>query len=202
MQLNFFKFLEVVFPLSDDERSLAPCTPTLFTNKLFPVYRNDICSLAVFSDVQVRSAIHLVKFHNHPKAVQLLGSLLTAWLLLLPKDEYLIVPIPLSSKRLKKRGHNQVESIARIACKNTPHVQLCTNVLQRNRHTPPQTSLTKKDREVNLVGAFTVVHVEAIRGKHVILLDDVSTTGATLQEAKSVLCAHKPLSLRCVALAH
>lgn len=204
MKLNFSALLELIFPLSDDERCIARSTPARFSKKLSPSHDDGVYALTHFKDAQVRAAIHLIKFHHHPHALSLVSELLAVWLLALVHEEYLLIPIPLSAQRRQKRGYNQVESIASSALTRVPHITLCPHALERVRHTDPQTSLTREERLQNLIGAFRVpsAHHEVIRGRHLILLDDVSTTGTTLKGARDVLKAHHPASVLCVAIAH
>lgn len=204
MILNFGIFMQLFFPLSDDERCIEQCSAESFARTFHPHLFESTVVLAPFREPTVRAAIHLVKFHNHPHAVSLLGALLARWLQTLPNEEYLLLPIPLSAKRYRSRGYNQVEVVARIGTKMLPHIRLNTNVLIRNKNTIPQTSLSKKLRESNVTGAFSVVssNVSVLKDKKIILLDDVATTGATLKEAKKILHAHGAASITTVALAH
>ncbi|GAB5389983.1 MAG: hypothetical protein Alpg2KO_29510 [Alphaproteobacteria bacterium] len=100
----------------------------------------------------------------------------------------LLVPIPLHLKRLRHRRFNQAAELARCLS------QLCSvehapMALQRVRPTPPQGGLSRVARAKNLSGAFRVRagQAQAIKGRHVVLIDDVHTTGATLNEAARTL---------------
>jgi ComF family protein len=98
-----------------------------------------------------------------------------------------IVPMPLHPDRLRERGFNQALAIARRVSKKTG-IALLPDACQRIRNTPSQTGLPWKEREQNIRRAFTC---EAkLEGKHVAMLDDVMTTGATLNELAKVLCKH------------
>lgn len=204
MRLNLEPILSLLFPPSSDERTIVSCTKESFRRKLSPHDVNGVRALTWFSDPHIRSAIHLVKFHNHPHARVLLGSLLREWLHTLPCEPYLVLPVPLSAQRLSKRGHNQVETIIREALADMPHIVLRTNIIKRVRHTQSQTSLLRHERKQNLKEAFVINQqtVHKLAGKKVILLDDVITTGATLQEAKKALACANASSIITVALAH
>ncbi len=95
-----------------------------------------------------------------------------------------IVPMPLHSGRLRERGFNQALELARRVSKKTG-IALLPDVCQRIRDTPSQTGLPWKERERNIRGAFSC-EVE-LEGKHIAVLDDVMTTGATLNELAKVL---------------
>lgn len=202
--MNLLNILEFIFPKTEDEKNIALCTRESFIKKLQPICVHSIFSLTPFADKEVRSAIHLNKFHENIYAQKLLRYILEQWLVQLPKTEYILIPIPLSQKRMTERGYNQVTNIARGTLKQLPNIKLRTDILKRSTHTVPQTSLSKKERMRNLKGAFSIksANCTAIRGKDIILLDDVTTTGTTLAEAKATLLPLKPASIICVALAH
>lgn len=95
-----------------------------------------------------------------------------------------IVPMPLHSARLRERGFNQALEIARRVSK-TSDVPLLPDVCRRIRNTPSQTGLPWKAREKNIRGAFTCE--TNLLGKRIAIVDDVMTTGATLNELAKVL---------------
>jgi len=103
----------------------------------------------------------------------------------LEKGIDLIVPVPLHWRRRLHRGYNQAQLIAaplarRLALPLAP-------LLRRTRATPPQSLLGKTARLANLRRAFRVPHPERLQGRHLLLVDDVATTGATLEAAAAVL---------------
>lgn len=102
-----------------------------------------------------------------------------------PKDS-LLVPIPLHPRRLRRRGFNQSELVAGYLGEKLG-LTVAGNVLKRITHTWPQTALTADERVENIAHSFAAPSPKLIEGKTVILLDDVKTTGATLNEAASVL---------------
>ena len=110
------------------------------------------------------------------------------------RGKIIVIPIPLSKKRLRERGFNQAEAIARNLTEMDPKLfRLETNNLIRIKNTPTQVSVKNRtDRLNNLTGAFNVINRKALRGRTIILLDDVATTGATLEEAAKALARGKP----------
>lgn len=95
-----------------------------------------------------------------------------------------ILPVPLSRKRLRERGFNQsielAKPLAKVMC-----IPLLCNAVKRTRHTSPQTGLDAKQRRKNIKGAFQLV--KAIPFDHVLIVDDVVTTGTTVNELARVL---------------
>ena len=97
----------------------------------------------------------------------------------------IVIPVPLHSRRLRWRGFNQAEILARSLGLDVP---IEATVLTRNRFTTSQVSMrTRMHRINNLKGAFTAQHTNNIKNKSVLLIDDVITTGATLNECAKVL---------------
>lgn len=164
---------------------------------------NNCTSLLPFQNKLVRACIHEAKFHANKKAVSLLSQPLRSYLSPI-SVETVLVPIPLSRARLRARGYNQVEIIATEATQNLERYVIEKDILERTRDTTPQTKLTKEERLVNVADAFGVRDSDAhkTKGKHIILLDDVITTGATMRAAKAALLTHAPASVTCIALAH
>lgn len=103
----------------------------------------------------------------------------------LPSDA-LIVPIPLARERLVTRGFNQAWEIARVAA-GRARLPADARCLQRVRHTASQSRLAREARQHNLCAVFTAS--DAVRGRAVVLVDDVMTTGATCHEAAAALKA-------------
>jgi ComF family protein len=98
-------------------------------------------------------------------------------------DADLIAPVPLHPRRLRQRGFNQALLLAHAF----PEVALGREVVVRVRHTVPQVELKPKERRDNVKGAFAVPNPALVKGKNVLLLDDVFTTGATVRECAKVL---------------
>ena len=95
-----------------------------------------------------------------------------------------IIPVPLHKKRLRERGFNQAELLARSFHAN---YQVETKILQRNKYTSAQAKLKEKARKENIKQAFACHDSEKVKNKIVVLVDDVITTGSTLNECARVL---------------
>ncbi|EKD67614.1 MAG: phosphoribosyltransferase, partial [uncultured bacterium] len=98
----------------------------------------------------------------------------------------MILPVPLHKKRFAERGFNQAFLIARILATHTD-IPLFSRILIRKRDTPHQAQLDREGRLKNVVDAFSISAPEAIRGKRILLVDDVYTTGATMQTCAEVI---------------
>ena len=97
-----------------------------------------------------------------------------------------VIPVPVHEKRLKERGFNHAGELARkIADKN--NILYDENVLIRVKNTKPQYTLSYEERKGNIEGAFEVVDKERICGKRIMLVDDIFTTGATVNECSKML---------------
>jgi len=141
----------------------------------------------------IRHLIHLLKYDEiYPAADVLARMLADAICQLAPgfgADPVLLLPVPLHRVKLRSRGFNQAEQIARLAIRHLPSVklELVRQDLLRQRETASQTGLTSHARRENVRGAFRVSRPEAVAGREVLLVDDVYTTGATASECARVL---------------
>jgi len=115
-----------------------------------------------------------------------------------PLDSYTLVPLPLHPSREKERGFNQSELLAEIISK-TFNLPLEKNILIRAKNTRAQAELTDwEERQANLQNAFTVADPENLKGKNIILVDDVYTSGATMSAAAETL--HKAGAKKIIGL--
>ncbi len=136
----------------------------------------------------MRQAIHQLKYRNLRALVAPLAKLLNEYLITNPVHGEALVPVPLHQKRLRERGYNQSGLLAQELGKliNLPVVDDC---LIRQRHAPPQArTLTVDERRSNVADAFTCRY-HRLKGKQVLLIDDVSTSGATLDACAAALKA-------------
>ena len=111
-----------------------------------------------------------------------------------------ILPVPLHLKRLRWRGFNQSLLLAQ-AIGRSQHVPVDPFLLERIRPTVPQTELNEKERKSNVRGAFAVSAPERLQGVSVLLIDDVYTSGATVNECARVLCQNGAVAVDVFTLA-
>ncbi len=100
---------------------------------------------------------------------------------------YIVTSVPLSQKRLKKRGYNQSELVARSFCEQNALVYI--PLVEKIKDTKPQAELGYADRKRNVIDAYHLLpnQRKEIKGKTILLIDDVLTTGATANEVAKVL---------------
>ena len=112
------------------------------------------------------------------------------WPLDVVEERTALVPVPLSAKRERERGYNQSARLAR-ALADAWRIPVWTDVLTRTRHTETQTRLAPGERLRNVTGAFSAPASarDVLRGSHLLIVDDVVTTAATLNSCAAALCA-------------
>lgn len=138
----------------------------------------------------LRGLIHLLKYEGVIPAAGPLGKLLADSIeqLRLKDADTIVIPVPLHSSKRRERRFNQAELIARAALKHlSPRFELDRNVLARERQTRSQVGLDREARIQNMHGAFRVTAPQRIKGRTVIVVDDVMTTGTTVSECARVL---------------
>jgi ComF family protein len=125
-----------------------------------------------------------LKFRAHLELAPLFGALLAERHA--PGERALVVPVPLSFERLSERGFNQSLQIARAYCRSSG-ARLDVNLVRRIRHGPPQQTLALDARRRNIRGAFAAAG--DVAGREVLVIDDVMTSGSTMDEIARVLLA-------------
>ncbi len=133
---------------------------------------------------EIRHLITSLKFGAHYKNARLLGLLLADQLKQTAQRPDLILPVPLHIARYRQRGFNQAIEIAKIVSREL-QIPLDLTSCLRHRDTPHQTALAAKQRCKNMKNAFSIIN--PIHAQHIALLDDVMTTGSTVQELASLL---------------
>lgn len=201
--------LDFLFPPRTDELALRGLPADGFALRIAPRLivetRPETVALLSFGDAPVRSAIHEAKYHGSPRAFALLSAALADYLrdaddVGRSASNIRIVPVPLGRERRKERGFNQVEEIAKGAAKELG-LAVDAALLERARETVSQVSLPREKREENMRGAFRAMR-RADPAHTYIVIDDVITTGATLQAAVDALKAAGAEHIVPLALAH
>lgn len=152
-------------------------------------------SLAYFTeDGLLQHLLHGLKYHNKKETGIFLGKqfaydlLKTDWI----KKIDLIIPVPLHPKKQRERGYNQSELIAE-GMSYVLKIPVMSTVLQRLRYTESQTKKSRQQRVDNMKDAFTIKDPNILINKHVMIIDDILTTGATIEA-----CTNAILDISCV----
>ena len=149
-----------------------------------------VCLSAYPHRDEARELVHLLKYQSDCAAAELLAESMTAALVsspMRPETIDLVIPVPLHSTRLEKRGYNQALLLAQGVCRHTG-LGLAEGALIRLHPTDTQIHRDYAQRMNAMRGAFSVTDLPAIRRRHILLVDDVLTTGAT-----AISCAHSLL---------
>ena len=153
---------------------------------------------------KVQNLIHGLKYDGKTEIGIRLGKLLAKKLSQseLYADIDIVIPVPLHQKKLRLRGYNQSEYIATGLAEDLD-VSVSTKNLLRNKSTETQTKKARYTRFENMQDVFSVIKPEELADKHILLVDDVITTGATLEACGNVLLNHgiKKLSIAAIAFA-
>ena len=158
-------------------------------------------SIALYQTT-IQQAIHLFKFEKKTGLAQHLIHLINARI---PVDcaitEYdFILPVPIHKKRLRERGFNQSTLLAK-GIAQAAGVPMLTDVLVRHRYTDAQSGLDIEARQQNIIDAFKIRKSDVIRDKHILIIDDVITTGATVREMVNELWKADPAEIDVLTLA-
>lgn len=181
--------LDLLFPLHERERRVARLTPDALS--VSPVERDGIVTLMPYTDALVRDTIRALKYKTRPEAARLCADVLHDYLVDACTDASLletytsiyVVPVPLGKRRLRERGHNQVRLVLDQLPKGSD-LYTVRECLVRIRETKKQTTLSRRERLENVSGAFACIpETPSLANTLAFLIDDVSTTGATLTEA-------------------
>ena len=149
-----------------------------------------------------QSIVHQIKYHGNTQLAHHFGLLLGEELKASGRfgSIDIVAPVPLHWWRRMRRGYNQSQLIASEVAK-VLQCPLSTHNLYRRRHTPSQTHKNRQQRIDNMASAFAVRHPEQFEGKHLLLIDDVLTTGATTEACYHALQSIPDLRVSVATLA-
>ena len=157
----------------------------------------------------VQHLLHALKYGNLPEVGLRMGRLLGEQIGekgIVGRTEHLsdgfdlIIPVPLYRSRERKRGYNQSAMIAE-GLSSVLNVPVGSNVIKRFRHTATQTRYDRAERWRNMVEAFRVVNPGDIEGRRILMVDDVITTGATIEACSRAIMSFRPRSISAACLA-
>lgn len=172
----------------------------------------DVKAIFSYRNPLVKTLIWNIKFRRNKIFVRIASELFYTELSKRYSSEIsdqkpiIIIPMPISKKRRRQRGYNQMEIIAdgikKLDIENKFEIR---NDLITRKHTPPQSSLHRKDRLVNMKDVFKIEKVKSISdipNRTIIIIDDVITTGTTTNELKNILLEVGIKNIEIIALAH
>lgn len=172
---------------------------------IFPIYD--------YRHPSIKKAVGALKYKGKRKIAEIFAEVLYSRILeeladlkmLKNFEDSVLIPIPLSLARYKERGYNQTELIGRALNKldGNKNFKIENNLLVKNKETIHQAHIKDRSQRLkNLVGSFSVVSKNLIQNKNIILIDDVTTTGATLTEARKVLKQNGAKNVIAFTVAH
>lgn len=169
-----------------------------------------ITALFPYANPDIRALIRAIKYRGEKAPLPALGAVASEEILGILEDmtfmenwrDVLLLPVPSSPARMRERGHNQAERIAEAV---VPHlagaVMYAPHILARHAR-PSQVDVPREARRQNVEGAFFVSHPDTIRGRYILLIDDVVESGATLADARRALLSAGAKDVIALAMAH
>lgn len=155
-----------------------------------PPYVRAVRSVCWMPVEPASSIVHALKYGGWEKVADEMAERMSrlAWPADVAEERAALIPVPLASARKRQRGYNQSALIARGLGKRW-RIPSWEDVVLRSRETESQTRLTPEQRLDNVAGSFSIDgrSIDAVRGTHIVIVDDVVTTGATLNACAKVL---------------
>ncbi|MDD5050401.1 MAG: phosphoribosyltransferase family protein [Candidatus Pacebacteria bacterium] len=209
----FFRCIDFVLPAGDIETMEPEVFASRATKSSHPENQPAfINTLFSYRDPMVRRAIWELKYRGNKRIASVLGTCLYKEMLKKRVGEsesgqmsIVIIPIPSSRKRFREKGFNQTYLLADAVKKLDQEkiFSINTSLLQKRKETKTQVSIRNRQKRLeNLKGAFGIDESENIRGATCFLIDDVTTTGATLFEARETLLKAGAKKVLAFTLAH
>ncbi len=179
-----------------DETLCFACIATIPRADPFP--KEWVRPLYYYKDPKIRKSLWALKYHNKKGLGKIFGALLyenfledaSEMKIFKNVTEWIVIPIPSSPARMKKRGYNQAAVLAEGLCSADSGKFFISKIhaLKKSRDTKSQTETKNRtERLGNIRDSFEVTDKSIVYSKHILLIDDIATTGATLIEARRVL---------------
>jgi ComF family protein len=151
---------------------------------------NGLYAALSYDNYIVKNLVYQFKYSYLQELARPLAKIIAVYLVNLNREkdfsEFVLIPVPLYKRKLKKRGFNQSEELAKELSKILK-IPVFADALIKTRKTLNQVDLKKEEREKNVKGAFFCLRPELVSGRKILLTDDVFTTGSTMEESARVL---------------
>ena len=197
IQFSQNQICPICYKSSQSGKLCAECAGKSFLDRLV------VC--ANYNNAIIQKSIKDLKYRYIEGLAIQLGKLMAKYVKIgapdLDLSSFLITYVPLHKKRYLERGFNQSQLIAGSFCQHLS-MQKPIDILGRKRYTINQASLKKKDRLENIKDAFICLKPDLAKGRSIIIIDDVFTTGATMQECAKVLKQNGAKEVIGLAVAH
>ena len=151
----------------------------------------------------IQKVLHSIKYKGNKELAALVGKWYAQDLANheVIYDAHVIIPFPLHQNKLKQRGYNQSTEFAK-GLANTLNIKLNPEALQRIEYTSTQTKKSKYERWENVEDVFQLTDKDSLKGKHVVLVDDVITTGATIEACYKTLQQVEDIKISVLSIAY
>jgi len=204
--ISLEKFVHLIFPSGciycgriTDSRVHGFC-PDCYHSLSIYLRRTGFTWYVFEYDNKIAAILKKAKYGKKPEAVKLMAELLGNLLLKENPKHDMIVPVPMYRQDLGDRGYNQ-SGIAARKISRVLEIPYRDNVLKKIKKTKKQAELSKSARSRNLKDTFKA-EPELVKGKNILLIDDIITTGSTIEECKNTLLAAGALRVEAAVLAH
>ncbi len=209
---NFFtylqKLIDLILPRDQDVvklRNMRPEDVALLFKPYTEAKLRYVQALYSYRDPLIKKLVWHMKFKECQWVAELFGEMLARRMSVenFP-SKTLLIPVPIHPKRRRERGYNQCEWLCEeIIKKCTAELfEYSPHIVIRTMYTVKQSWSDRATRQSNIENAFLVKDAEKVCGKNVVIIDDVCTTGATLDEMRRTLVASGALSIRAFVIAH
>lgn len=171
-------------------------------SSVFRVIENcDIYACCLYDDI-IKILIKSLKYKNQKKLAKIQAKIMfDYWKDINKKDDYLIIPVPIHKERLKERKYNHMDLVADEFSKLTKY-EVLKNFLIREKDTQKQYNLHKKERIKNIQGAFSINEkIKPSIEKNILIIDDITSTGITIEELIKVLNKNEYYNITALTLA-
>jgi len=206
--------IDSIFPSPNHVKRLEDTTTASLYARTTPApyISKDISAVFQYRDPHIQRLIWELKYQGNTRIAKMLAEALADTIItqvfdgpVTMSDNWIITPIPLTPDRQRERGWNQGTLLLKHLCVYLPDTITCYSDILTRSNTSPQTSLlNKQERKQNVKGSFSVPYNSQpiVNGASIILIDDVTTTGATFTDARRALKEAGAIDVQAFAIAH